>query len=81
MSVTVVRPAKTATLCCGGCGRRMLEYTDLGTSAVIRVRCRDCKAYTELRGADVPALLGLAPQPTDQERRAARQGPAHDQEG
>ena len=61
MSVTVVSPAKVATLCCGGCGRRLFEYMDIGTSAVIRVRCRDCKAYTELRGADVPALLGLTP--------------------
>lgn len=45
------------TLHCTGCGRRLLEYEALGGSTVIRVRCRDCKHFTELRGANWPALL------------------------
>jgi hypothetical protein len=44
---------------CSGCGRRLFEYAadTLGRDAVIRVRCRDCKTTSELRGADVAALL------------------------
>lgn len=44
-------------LYCSGCGRRLLDYAALGTETTIRVRCRDCKATTQLRGADVPTLL------------------------
>jgi hypothetical protein len=42
---------------CAGCGRRLLEYDAIGGAARIRVRCRDCKTVSELRGADVPGLL------------------------
>lgn len=44
---------------CHGCGRRLLQYTPqtLGDQACIRVRCRDCKTTSELRGADVAGLL------------------------
>jgi len=58
---TVVTDAPTETLRdfhCHGCGRRLFQYTaDIGTNAQIRVRCRDCKTVSDLRGADVPALL------------------------
>jgi hypothetical protein len=44
---------------CSGCGRRQFRYAadTLGRDAVIQVRCRDCKTTSELRGADVAALL------------------------
>jgi hypothetical protein len=44
---------------CHGCGRRLLHYTPdaLGAQACVRVRCRDCKTTSELRGADVAGLL------------------------
>lgn len=42
---------------CSGCGRRLLQYEALGAGSRILVRCRDCKETTELRGADLTALL------------------------
>lgn len=49
--------APVRSLHCAGCGRRLLDYAALGTATTIRVKCRDCKALTELHGADVPTLL------------------------
>lgn len=70
MVAAVAIGAARATLCCAHCGRRLLHYEALGSSAVIRVRCRDCKGLTELHGADVPKLLSTL--------AAQRQGESND---
>jgi hypothetical protein len=52
-------PAEERDFHCAGCGRRHFSYTpDMFTGrGHLRVRCRDCKTVTVLRGADVPGLL------------------------
>lgn len=56
MNLALVRSAERgtaeATLHCSGCGRRLVEYADLGPRARIRGRCRDCKTTTTLLGVE-----------------------------